>query len=150
LLAEGQQANRWEVKLGASGKDGTLVQHVFLRATEPGLKMGLVITTTKRTYYLTCTSVKTSPIRALRWRYAVEASASPPKELELVPGPQEPRHYHVGYELSTKAQPPAWMPRQVLDDGKKTYILYPEITLFETVPMIRLLGPNGPQLVNAR
>jgi hypothetical protein len=24
------------------------------------------------------------------------------------------------------------------------------VTLFDTVPMLRLLGPNGPQLVNAR
>ena len=37
-----------------------------------------------------------------------------------------------------------------MDDGKKTYILFPEVTLFETVPMLRLIGPNGPQLVNSR
>src|SRR5262249_50822997 len=56
--------------------------------------------------------------------------------------------YHVGYELvGTK---PTWQPRQVVDDGKKTYILYPEIALFETVPLMRLVGPNGPQLVNSR
>jgi len=42
------------------------------------------------------------------------------------------------------------MPRAVVDDGKKLYILYPEVTLFGTVPLVRLLGPNGPQLVNAR
>ena len=46
--------------------------------------------------------------------------------------------------------PPSWKPRQVVDDGKKTYILYPEVTLFETVPVLRLIGSNGPQLVNAR
>jgi hypothetical protein len=34
--------------------------------------------------------------------------------------------------------------------AQKTYILYPEVTLFETVPMLRLIGPNGPALVNAR
>ena len=33
---------------------------------------------------------------------------------------------------------------------KKTYIIYPEVALFETVPVLRLLGPNGPQLVNSR
>src|SRR4029434_5575724 len=30
------------------------------------------------------------------------------------------------------------------------YIIYSEVTLFGTVPLVRLLGPNGPQLVNAR
>jgi hypothetical protein len=54
----------------------------------------------------------------------------------------------VGYEL--QGTKPSWNPRQVVDDGKKTYIIYPEVTLFETVPLVRLIGPNGPQLVNAR
>jgi hypothetical protein len=45
---------------------------------------------------------------------------------------------------------PSWQPRQVVDDGQKTYIIYPEVTLFESVPMLRLVGPHGPQLVNAR
>src|SRR5262249_25529580 len=78
LVAEGQQATRWEIKLGTSGKDTTAVQHLFLRATAPGLKMGLVITTTKRTYYLTCASVQTSPIRVVRWKYPTDAVAPPP------------------------------------------------------------------------
>jgi type IV secretory pathway VirB9-like protein len=151
LIAEGQQATRWEVKLGVSGKDTTAAQHMFIRATEPGLKMGLVITTTKRTYYMTCESVKVSPIRVVRWRYAPEpAPAPPPPEPGLLPDPQEPRHYHVGYELAASKPAPSWTPRQVVDDGKKTYIVFPEVTLFETVPMLRLIGPNGPQLVNSR
>ena len=151
LLGEGQQANRWEVKIGASGKDATMAQHLFLRATEPGLTMGLVITTTKRTYYLTCKSVKTSPIRVMQWHYPLDTQPpAPPKEPGLLPDPQEPRQYHAGYELVASKPAPSWLPRQVVDDGKKTYILFPEVTLFETVPMLRLIGPNGPQLVNVR
>jgi type IV secretory pathway VirB9-like protein len=151
LRGEGQQAHRWEVKIGASGTDATMVQHVFLRATEAKLKMGLTILTTKRIYYLTCESLKVSPIRAVRWHYPFEPpSAAPPKEPGLLPDPQEPRHYHVGYEFAASKPAPHWQPRQVVDDGKKTYILFPEVTLFETVPMVRLIGPNGPQLVNSR
>ena len=30
------------------------------------------------------------------------------------------------------------------------YIVYPEVTLFGTVPLVRGLGPNGPQLLNVR
>ncbi len=37
-----------------------------------------------------------------------------------------------------------------MDDGKKLYLVYPEVTLFGTVPLVRIVGPNGPQLVNAR
>ena len=151
LLGEGQQANRWEVKIGASGKDATMQQHLFLRATEPGLTMGLVITTTKRAYYLACKSVKASPIRVVQWKYPLDTPLPvPPKEPGLLPDPQELRQYHVGYELIASKPAPSWVPRQVVDDGKKTYILFPEVTLFATVPMLRLIGPNGPQLVNVR
>src|SRR5438309_280822 len=94
-------------------------------------------------------SVGKSPIRTVRWRYPVDQVAvKPVKEPGLLPDPAQPKHYHVGYEL--KGTKSSWNPRQVVDDGKKTYILYPEVTLFETVPMVRLIGPNGPQLVNAR
>jgi P-type conjugative transfer protein TrbG len=150
--ADSTQTARWEVKEGAEGQGEGLRHHVFLTAANANLTTGLIITTTKRTYYLTCKSVTTSPIRVVRWQYPKEETAKPLKAKEpgLLPDPQEPRHYHVGYELVGAKPPPSWQPRQVVDDGKKTYIIYPEVTLFERVPMLRLIGPNGPQLVNAR
>jgi type IV secretion system protein TrbG len=147
---EANQTTRWEIKEGGDGVGETFRQHVFLSATTPGLTTGLIVTTTSRTYYLTCKSVGKSLIRTVRWRYPVDADATKPKPKEpgLLPDPATPTYYHVGYELvGTK---PTWQPRHVVDDGKKTYIIYPEISLFETVPMVRLIGPNGPQLVNAR
>src|SRR5215813_3686492 len=73
---EGQSA-RWEVKEGAEGQGETLRQHVFLTAVVPGLTTGVIITTTHRTYYLTCKSVKTSPVRVVRWRYRPDPAATP-------------------------------------------------------------------------
>jgi type IV secretion system protein TrbG len=150
--ADSTQTARWEVKEGADGQGESLRHHVFLTAANPHLTTGLIITTTKRTYYLTCKSVSSSPIRVVRWHYPKDEAAKPLKAKEpgLLPDPQEPRHYHVGYALVGSKPPPSWQPRQVVDDGKKTFIIYPEVTLFETVPMLRLIGPNGPQLVNAR
>jgi type IV secretion system protein VirB9 len=68
----------------------------------------------------------------------------------LLPDPTQPTRYHVGYQLAASQPPPVWLPRAVVDDGKKLYIVYPEVTLFESVPLVRVLGPNGPQLINAR
>ena len=48
------------------------------------------------------------------------------------------------------AAAPQWVPRHIVDDGAKLYIVYPEITLFKSVPLVRKIGPNGPQLVNSR
>jgi type IV secretory pathway VirB9-like protein len=112
----------------------------------------MIVTTTERTYFLTLKAVRTSPIRTVRWRYpAAQLPVAKAPEPGLLPDPAQPKHYHVGYALaSAKPQPPSWQPRQVVDDGTKTYLIYPEVALFETVPMVRLIGPNGPQLVNAR
>lgn len=150
-LAEGQQANRWEIKPGTSGKDTTARTHLFIRATEAGLKMGLVVTTSKRIYYLTCESVKTSPIRALRWRYAPDPSLpQAPKESGLLPDPQDLKRWHVGYTVAGSRPHIEFLPRYVVDEGKKVYIVFPEISLFQRVPVIRLIGPNGPMLTNSR
>jgi type IV secretory pathway VirB9-like protein len=56
----------------------------------------------------------------------------------------------VGYQVATSQPAPQWVPRHIVDDGTKLYIVYPEITLFQSVPLVRKIGPHGPQLVNSR
>jgi type IV secretion system protein VirB9 len=153
--AEQGQARRWEVKEGGDGSGEGLRPHVFVTASAPGLTNGLVITTTRRSYYITCKSVQKSPIRVLRWHYKPEHAGLPEVESVqdkpgLLPHPEQPMRYHVGYEVTVSHPPPAWIPRYVVDDGKKLYIVYPEVTLYESVPLLRIIGPNGPQLVNSR
>src|SRR5216683_1623233 len=151
-IPESAGARRWEVKEGADGNGETLRSHIFLAASEPGMHTGLVVTTTRRTYYLTCQSVKTSPIRVLRWTYTTSPPEpiATPKEPGILPDPTAPARYHVGYKVESQGRPPDWRPRMVTDDGKKLYILYPEVALFGSVPVTRMIGPNGPQLLNAR
>jgi type IV secretion system protein TrbG len=151
--AEGQ-TRRWEVRQGVEGVGEAQRHHVFVTVTTPGLKNGLIITTTRRTLYVTLESVAKSPIRVLRWHDEPDPApviATPEAHQGPLPALDVPARYHVGYEVQSSRQPaPTWVPRQVVDDGKKLYLLYPEVTLFETVPLVRLVGPNGPQLVNAR
>jgi type IV secretion system protein VirB9 len=153
--AEQGQARRWDVREGGEGTGEGLRPHVFVTASAPGLTNGLVITTTRRSYYITCKSVQKSPVRVLRWHYPPEGPGAAPIETAqeppgLLPHPAQPMRYHVGYEVTVSQPPPAWAPRHVVDDGKKLYIVYPEVTLFERVPLVRGVGPNGPELVNAR
>lgn len=153
-LPEGQQHPRWEVKQGKDQAGTGLRMHVFVTVTEPGLINGLTITTTRRTYYVTCKSVAKAPYRVVRWHYAgAERESTLPEvvpEPPLLPLPDQPMRYHVGYELAVSQPAPSWVPRFVGDDGQKTYLVYPEVTLHESVPLVRGIGPNGPHLVNAR
>ena len=151
-LPETPGARRWDVREGADGNGETLRAHIFIAASEAGMHTGVIVTTTRRTYYLTCQSVKTSPIRALRWTYATRTPEpiATPKGPGILPDPTAPARYHVGYQVESNRRPRDWMPRGVVDDGKKLYILYPEVALFGSVPVTRMIGPNGPQLLNAR
>ena len=151
-MPESPGTRRWDVREGADGNGETLRSHIFIAASEAGMHTGVIVTTTRRTYYLTCQSVKTSPIRALRWTYPTSPTEplAKPKEPGILPDHDAPSRYHVGYTVESQGRPPDWMPRGVVDDGKKLYILYPEVALFGSVPVTRMIGPNGPQLLNAR
>jgi P-type conjugative transfer protein TrbG len=151
------QARRWEVKEGGDGSGDGLRPHVFVTVSEPGLSNGVTITTTRRVYYITCKSVAKSSTRVLRWHYPQDGSDLPSPSVEgvpdqpgVLPHPEQAMRYHVGYQMQVSQPAPAWVPRHVVDDGKKLYIVYPEVTLFESVPLLRIIGPNGPQLVNSR
>ena len=150
--AEEGKVRRWEVREGAEGSGDSLRPHIFITASEVGLTNGVTLTTTKRSYLLTCKSVARSPVRLVRWHYPEERPPVPVEEPpSLVPRPDAPARYHVGYTVTSPRLPaPVWTPRQIADDGKKLYILYPEIALFDTVPLVRELGVNGPQLLNSR
>lgn len=141
----------WEVKEGLSGAGVSTRPHVFIAVTKPGLRTGLAITTTKRTYYLACRSVHKSPVRSVRWTYPDDATplvrAAEPR---LLPDPTQPQRYHVPYTIETSQPRPPWTVRQVVDDGAKTYLIFPPTVTSIDAPLIRLIGPNGPELVNAR
>ncbi len=149
---EANQTKPCETAEGADGNGETLRHHLFLTVSAPQLTMGLIVTTTQRTYILTCKSVGKSPVRVVRWRYPAEpVAAKPAKESGLLPDPTQPKHWHTGYTLtSARTTAPDWLPRYVVDEGRKMYIVFPEITLFATAPMVRKIGPNGAALVNAR
>jgi type IV secretory pathway VirB9-like protein len=142
---------RWEQVEGKHGTGESQHHHIFLHAKASNLTMGIVVTTNRRVYYLTCKSVKTTPVRVVRWKYAGESPlALKPPEPGLLPDPAEPRRYHVGYLVKGSRDNINFYPRYVVDDGKKVFIVYPERTLFERVPILRLLGPNGPMVTNTR
>jgi type IV secretion system protein VirB9 len=151
---EDGKARRWTFTQGVDGTGAEQRHHIFVTASEAGLRNGLTVTTTRRTYYLTLESVPRSPVRAVRWKgdpEPVEGVALARKDPGLLPDPTEPKQYHVGYVIESSRHPaPSWTPRQVVDSGTKTFLIYPEVTLFETVPLVRKISTNGPALINAR
>jgi type IV secretion system protein TrbG len=146
-LAPGDEQPPWDIKRGASGMPEA--PHIFVTVTKPGLATGLTLTTNKRVYLIHMRSVSKSKIRLVRWTYPLDAARLEAKP-RLLPDPTRAQGYHVGYGLEASEPRPVWMPRQVLDDGRKTYVLFPVNLAVMPAPMVRLVGPNGYELVNAR
>ena len=95
---------------GGWGRAGDgLRPHVFVTVAEAGLTNGITITTTRRVYYIACKSVAKSPVRVVRWHYpAGRAERGLPRRRSpgLLPHPDQPMRYHVGYEMKPPANPP--------------------------------------------
>jgi type IV secretion system protein VirB9 len=152
MLEGDDKSPPWEVKEGLSGVGESTRPHVFVTAIRAGLRTGLTITTTKRTYELALRSVGRSQVRSVRWTYPDEVlrMAAKAPEPSPLPDPTAPRAYHVGYEIQASSPRPPWTVRQVVDDGWKTYLLFPPTVTTIDAPLVRLIGPNGPEVVNAR
>jgi type IV secretion system protein TrbG len=149
-VADLQAPPDWEVKEGRSGAGDRMRPHIFVSVTKPGLRNGVTITTTKRVYELELRSVGRSPVRSVRWTYPDEAALVAKAPPRLVPDPAQPQRYHVPYSIEPSDPRPPWTPRQALDNGRQTFILFPPTVTTVDAPLIRLIGPNGPELVNAR
>ena len=150
-LAEGEPP-RWEVKEGQSETQYTPVQHIFFVATHVGQKMGVIVATSRRTYYLTLKCVAKTDVRAIRWRYP--APPVPPVVVKRRPASCLIRSSPTGCMWAiwswrrTRCQSGrrsrSWM------TGKKCTFSSRPTTRFAVAPMVRGNGPNGPFIVSAR
>jgi type IV secretion system protein VirB9 len=128
---------------------------VHVRVTRPGLTTSLTIVTTKRLYVVDLKSVPRAKVRVVRWPDELTKASRPAPR--LLPDPLAPASYHLGYRLCPGDQGcedsrpvPVWRPREVYDNGRKTYIFFPPNLAVMAAPMIRLIGANGPEVTNAR
>jgi type IV secretion system protein TrbG len=136
----------WMARIGAPGTPYPLV-HVTVNKT--GVATSLTVPTTKRLYLVDVRSVPTTKVRVVRWTYAHEPAAGVRKP-SLLPDGGSPQAYHVGYAIDPSDPRPTWTPMQVVDNGGKTYILFPPNLASMESPLVRLVGPTGPEVVNAR
>jgi type IV secretory pathway VirB9-like protein len=145
-----EQKPLWEFKQSYSGTGVTGRPSILITVPKAGLSNGLTITTTKRTYYLDLKSVSKTAVRSVRWTYTDEPAKVAKVPPRLWPDPAQPQRYHAGYEITATEPKPVWTVRQVIDDGAKTYLIFPPTVTSVDAPLIRLVGSSGPELVNAR
>jgi P-type conjugative transfer protein TrbG len=150
---------RWIMGVGRSGAGAAEQEHLYIKPTRSGLTTTMVITTDRRTYYLELHSFEDTYVAAVRWRY-------PQDEIAQLEGAADRRDdlarattaknvnlaaLNFQYRISVEKGKPSWVPVQVFDDGRKTFIRFPLTMLNREAPALFVLSSaNDVQIVNYR
>lgn len=153
-VAAGDTA-RWVIGDTTSGSAGDKRTHVLVKPFSSSLATNLVITTDRRSYHLALTSTHAAAMASLSWTYpqdtlialsraAAEAQAAEPVAQGL---PVE----QLRFDYAITGDKPAWRPLRAFDDGRQTFIEFPETIAVGEAPPLFLIGDDGAaQLVNYR
>lgn len=153
-VAAGDTA-RWTVGDTTSGSGPTRRSHILVKPFAAGLSTNLVITTDRRVYHLQLQSTAKTAMAALSWTYpqddliafqrqkaAVEAAAPVAAGLAI-------ERINFRYRLS--GAKPAWRPIRAFDDGRQTFIEFPQsLTVGEAPPLFVIGEAGAAELVNYR
>ena len=153
---------RWVMGVGRSGSgvpDQPERQYLYIKPTRPGLQTSLVINTDRRTYYFELHSFEDTYMAAVEFRYPhdelaqLEASSTRDEALASATTASNINleAINFSYRVSVEKGKPAWIPLQVFDDGRKTFVRFPAAMLNREAPALFVLSANNEvQLVNYR
>ncbi len=148
VLAEGKAVDPTGVEQG----------HVYLKPTRPGLETNLAINTDHgHAYMLELHSYEDTYMAMVTWRFpqeevtklAAEGAAQAAQARDSAPIVSLSA-LNFDYLIQvTKGRPP-WTPVQVFDDGRRTFVRFPQTMLVRETPALFVLSGGDTQLVNYR
>jgi type IV secretion system protein VirB9 len=148
---------RWVVGDTLSGTGADARSHVLVKPIASGLTTNLMIATDRRTYHLELTSLETSYMAALSWRYPADEladlTARNAKALTREAGSIAPDLSidDLNFEYRIEGDTPAWRPVRVFDDGRQVFIQMPAGLAATDAPPLFVLGARGEaELINYR
>lgn len=159
LLEEGEtlqttaagDTTRWMVEAvpAAGGEMGRTL--VLVKPTRSDIRTNIVLVTDRRTYLVEAIAVDTVQNRPqtysaqIAWRYpdaSPQTYAPPSVALDSL---------NLDYRIDVvRGRRPAWTPERIFDDGRRTFIEFPDAVLTSETPPLFVQGPEGLELVNYR
>lgn len=138
---------RWSVSNTLSGDRAILI----VKPSAPRLKTNIVLVTDRRAYLIEAVSAAGEVYTAqAAWTYPAPPAPPPAPAPEPRPEPA-PRPLHEDYVLKAPRRgPPPWMPQKVWDNGRKTYVQFPEDIAASDMPPLFIRTDEGLELVNYR
>lgn len=149
--------SRWVVGDTISGEGPEAQAHILVMPTNSGLKTNLVITTSRRAYYVELHAFRETYMPAVSWRYPeqpiVHTLQSAPHAAQMtdLAGPQGLQLDRLNFRYDISGDEPHWRPERAFDDGRKVYIQFSGRLDQGEAPPLFVIGRDGrTQLVNYR
>ena len=152
---------RWMIGDTTSGESETVQTHLLIKPYRAGLATNMVVTTNRRVYLLALKASGESEAfnAAVSWTHplpqaptsqvAVGPAATDPKP--ATPAPILKAHGPEAYRIRTGWRKPEWTPVSVHDDGRQTFITFPETLATTEAPPLFVMNEKGEaQLTNWR
>ncbi|KDP95189.1 conjugal transfer protein TrbG [Brevundimonas sp. EAKA] len=148
---------RWQIGETTSGEGAAVRTHVLLKPLERGLETNLVLTTSRRVYFLDLKSGGTDGFNAaIAWD---TGAVDPPDPAPLataevrvsdpVAMPEGP--LDARYRIEPQGRRARWTPVSVFNDGRRTFIAFDPDLQIDEAPALFVLAPDGEaQMVNYR
>jgi P-type conjugative transfer protein TrbG len=148
---------RWVLAEGKSLEAGVEQWHVYLKPTRPGLETNLAINTDRHAYMMELHSYDETYMAVVTWRFPQEEVAKLQADSASLAAQDKDSSPVVGlnslnfnYAIQVIQGKPAWTPVQVFDDGRKTFVRFPQAMLVREAPALFVLRDKETQLVNYR
>ncbi len=148
---------RWVLAAAKSLQGGVEQWHVYLKPTRPELETNLAINTDRRSYMLELHSYPDTYMASVMWHYPQDELARlQAQAAETVVESQNTAPVvsldvlNFDYTIQVIHGTPRWTPVQVFDDGRRTFIRFPETMRVREAPALFVLRDKETQLVNYR
>jgi type IV secretion system protein VirB9 len=151
---------RWMIGDTTSGTGATLQTHILVKPYKAGIATNMVVTTNRRVYLLSLRAAEAADAfnAAVSWTHpqplpssstqsanAPRAIAGPLGRTASIDG------LNQNYRIRAGWRRPPWTPVSVSDDGRQTFITFPESLAATEAPPLFVVSDTGEsQLVNWR
>ncbi|MET0308362.1 MAG: P-type conjugative transfer protein TrbG [Sphingomonas sp.] len=146
---------RWVIGDTSSGSGADKRTHVLVKPFSADLATNLVIATDRRSYHLQLNATSRTAMAALSWTYPADALIALRRAAAAAeaaaPVAQGLTAEDLRFNYIVDGDKVAWRPIRAFDDGRQTFVEFPETLAVGEAPPLFVIGASGQaELVNYR
>lgn len=153
---------RWQIGETTSGEGAGRRSHVLIKPLQRGLETNLVLTTSRRVYFLDLKSGGVESFNAAiawdagdletagTWASLQDGTGRVPDPV-VTPDIASDRPLDARYRIEPRGRRPRWTPTSVFNDGQRTFIAFSTDLQIDEAPVLFVIASDGEaQMVNYR